>query len=209
MVSPADVALIEGWRRGGVSADVVVGALQETARRFVETHPPSEPMPSTLAYFQPAIDQLVAHRREMLLDPESASAPLGNEPQSESLESTSPTDSVADPLQRVKDVVVAAGRLQTEESIKEILRSCWRDLNDVEGAEDPWTLTAELNERVVNALVEATPPAERERLFAEAEKDISSNPSISERAKRDRTQTAFWRLVRDHYDVPDLREALR
>jgi hypothetical protein len=200
MVSPKDVALIESWRTEGVSAAVVVRAIHEGAKRFVETHPPCDPMPATLAYYAPQVKDLTARRRRMLIrepaveDNSAASEPAAPEQAG---------------LDRVRSAIVEAGERQDSEEVREVLRVSYRALNGpIPPDLDSWTLTAQVDEQMVEGLEQVMALEDRDRLQEDAERSVPEGGLMSPRARADRVRVQFERQLRDHFSVPDLIEML-
>lgn len=197
MVSPKDVALIESWRTQGLPASVVVRAIQEGAQRFVETHPPCDPMPSSLSYYAPQVDQLRARRGEMLLSDPVTVATEG------------PEGSDDDVLEKVKAAIAQAGECQQREEVREVLRSTYRALGNSNTLElDSWTLTAQVDQKMVEGLEQLMAPEDRDRLREQAERSVPESGLMSPRARADRVRVHFERHLRDHFSVPDLVETL-
>jgi len=199
MVSPKDVALIESWRNKGIPAAVVVRAIHEGAKRFVQTHPPCDPMPATLSYYASQVDQLMARRRRMLIRDSSVEAT--------SAEETAEVEQ--EELNRVRSAIVEAGERQDREEVREVLRISYRALKGPIPPEmDSWTLTAQVDEQMVEGLEHVMAPEDRDRLQEDAERSVPEGGLMSPSARADRVRVQFERQLREHFSVPDLTEML-
>ena len=68
MLSPRDVMLVESWRQREIPTRVILGALEDGARRFWEGRPHGTPLPASLAYFAPHIDDATRQRIADLIE---------------------------------------------------------------------------------------------------------------------------------------------
>ncbi|MCB9787587.1 MAG: hypothetical protein H6744_12975 [Deltaproteobacteria bacterium] len=200
MLSPRDVGLVDGWRTSGVPHRVVVGALDEAAKRFRARRPPGVPLPSSLAYFQSQIEEAIALWRERTLaweHPGEAAPAGGSEPVA------------VDLRQRALAAVEAAGKGAESEGVREALRKAWRALARPDGETEIWSLTAEVDRQMVDDAWAALDGASREALDAEVEAVVSApGGPMSEAARDELRQRERARRVRAVAGLPDLVEVL-
>ena len=205
MLSPRDVALIDGWRKRGVPDRLVVRAMTDGARRFKRTHPPGAPLPGTLAYFANQIEQQLSVQRERTLGYDDAPATLAADGAAEGVEPQPPDDAAA----RVLEAIVDAGRVQTEDAPRDVLRATWRAVK-TRAEHDVWSCVREVDAAMVAGLLDVMDAAEREGLEDAARAEVAAGRRLGPEARGRREQAALERRVRERFEVPDLVEvALR
>jgi hypothetical protein len=202
MLSPRDVALVDGWRQQGLPVRVVLRVLEEGMMRFRETHPRGASLPSTLAYFDQQMLDAASVRRSKLLDfsvkeTQGASAESDQEHQ----------ENVA----RLLDRIVAWGRsLEAgQEAAKVVLRDVWQRLKRSSKNGDLWGLVAELDVVLIDGLLNTCDPETKRALVDAAEEDVTREGSrLGPQARADRMRVALEGRVRRHFEVEDLMEVL-
>lgn len=196
MLSPRDVGLVDRWREAGIPARVVLAAVEEGARRFRDTHPRGVPMPSTLAYFANHVESVIASRRELLLGHRAAAdegardAPLSREPLLEAIEK--------------------AGRAQTTDGARDVLRDAWRTVRAAPPEGDVWALTADVDRSIVDGLLACLPEDAADELqrSVEAAVEAAGGDAMSPRGRADARRHELERRLRERFEVTDLVEVL-
>ncbi len=206
LLSPRDVALVDGWRTRGVPVKVVLQALDEGMARFRQGHPDGAPVPGTLAYFAGHVEEAVRSRRERLLGLMEAGGDAG-------VAASAAGDSGGG-LAAAIEALVEAGRRQEREAAREVLRGAWRRLKQASGGEgdaaDVWSLTAAVDRAIVDGLWSSLTGEERAALEAAAEASVaaSGGATMSVVARRDRLRFELDAAVRRRFGVPELVEVL-
>jgi hypothetical protein len=205
MLSPRDVALVDGWRERGLPLRVVLSALQESAKRFVERRRGDESFPNTLAYFENAIEQAALGWRErsQSWSPQSADGALGT------VQKASQQSRIVESL--LENIIT--GRDATSEAfVQDILMHAWETLSEARKCDDidVWALTAEVDADMVRKLESALSSNEQDALRRQAKTVMEAAwRNLSERARLEQQQREVERLIRDRYNLPDLVEVLR
>lgn len=200
ILSPRDVALVDGWRTRGVPVRVVVAALDDAVTQFLGRRPPGVTVPSTLTYFENQINQAAATWRERTLAWEApAQAPAG----------TAGTAPVVDLRGRVLAAVEAAGKGAAGDDAREVLRGAWRTVSRAGEGAEIWSLTAEVDRQMVEAGWAAMDDAAREAVEVEVEAVLAApGGPMSEAAQSELRQRERAARVRARLGLPDLVEVL-
>ncbi|MEZ4265071.1 MAG: hypothetical protein R3F39_01745 [Myxococcota bacterium] len=201
MLSPRDVGLVDGWRSRGVPSRVVVAALDEAVTRFRGRRPPGVPLPSSLAYFEAQIEEAASLWRERTLSWEAPAqvAPLAQgEPAA-----------VEDLRARVLAAVEAAGKSAEDPGTRDVLREAWRALSRAPADAEIWSLTAEVDQRMVDSAWAMLDEDAQAAIDAEAEARVAApGGPMSESAQTEQRQRERARMVRERSALPDLVEVL-
>jgi hypothetical protein len=195
LLSPRDVALCDGWRARGVPARVVVAGLEEGARAYFAGGPSGRRLPASLGYFEDRIEDAARGWAERV---GSVGGPCAEEPGS----------AIA---ARVRTVIEAQGRAQTEGTVREALREVWREAGRFDAATDPWAALRDLDQRLVDRVLAGLGPAEREELVrvAEARVALAGGAKLSPAARAERCRWELGRALREHFGLSELAEVLR
>lgn len=202
MLSPRDVALVDGWREQGLPVRIALRVIEEGMIRFRQTHPRGASLPSTLAYFEQQMAEAASLRRSKLLD----FAPgAGADPCVDASEDREQL------VARLLDRITTWGRAMDDahEEARAVLRTVWQGLKRAPADADLWALVAELDEALVDGLFAACDPERQARLTAEAEAEVAADGArLGAQARADRLRVALEGRVRGHFDVEDLMEVL-
>lgn len=201
LLSPRDVALLDGWRERGVPLRLVLAVIEEGVEQFRARNPPGTPLPTTLAYFESMVEREAALRVERLGS--SGAAEGGAEVSGTAL------------AQAVLDAIEADGRRLEEGRARSLMRQAWRTLKDAQergaGSSEVWGLTGQVAEHIVNGLADALPRAERDALEAEARESLADDgvhTRLSQQAREDRVRHLVAAKLRERFGVRDLTEVL-
>lgn len=197
MVSSRDVALADRWRARLVPLRVVLRVIEEGMARYAENHPADAPLPSTLQYFEAAVDRAMIARRERMLDDAQGAAPVPARPR-------------AEVLGRVLEAIADAGRAQQDEGAREALRRAWRELKQASAGEDIWALTSRADAAIVDDLLASLSRGDRDALEREvgAAVEAAGGDGMSERGRQDSLRLELERRLRGRFGVRDLVEIL-
>ena len=203
MLSPRDLGIVERWRTGGVPVRIVLRALEEGVKAFIDRNTPGMPLPSSLAYFENHVDKATVLWRERTMSWGVSAKPGAPG-------ASAPGRSVL--LEATMEAVTDAGKESDEDAIKVVLRDTYRAIRQSadHGDEEPWTLIAALDTAMVEA-VKATLDTDRlELLRAEALEQTSSRgaSSMSQEAREVRQRAALTKVLRARFGLPDLVEVL-
>ncbi len=196
MLSPTDVLMVDGWREAGVPARVVVDAVTRGIQRFRKTHPPSDPVPSTLAYFQLLVDASVVRWRErtMTWSPHEAGATAAGTTEGHET--------------RLTMAVRAAHEASEDDRARELLDEVLQEA--LTSDEDPWALAERLDRHLVErarALLNAGELAAAKDAAAHAVA-AQGGARMSPAARGEREADALDRRLREHLGLPGLMEVL-
>ena len=203
MLSPKDVALVERWRSSGIPVHLVLRALEEAVTEYVNRHPASSALPSTLAYFERRIDDAATLWRGRMLDWEQAE---------EAVEGSSKDATMKDQFAVLLLAIETSGQRCAHEGIRDALRRAWRALNEAQdaGQQSPWELAGILDEHLIQWVLEGVEVSVREDLEQQAEAHVvSRGATMSAEARRNRLNYQLARLVRERWGLPELVEVMR
>ena len=191
MLSPQDVALVDRWREAGLPLRTVLRVIETSVERFTHSHPRGEPLPSTIRYFEGAMERAMVARRDLMLDGERDCA----------VKTDLREDHVAAILTRIAD----EGGAQQHEGAREVMRDAWRVLKAAESTEDLWALTSRVDDVIVDGLIALLSDDERNQLLDASEiGDARMGALAREHAQR----MCLERAVRSKFGVSDLVEML-
>jgi hypothetical protein len=203
MLSPRDLDIVERWRGAGVPVRIVLRALEDGVKAFVDRNTPGMPLPSSLAYFENQVDKVAILWRERTMSwgvSTKPGAPGGSSPARSLL------------LEAAMEAVTDAGQESDDAAIKVVLRDTWRSLRQSadRGDEEPWALIAALDAAMVEAVEATLEISTLDVLRAEA---LDSAPRrggarMSPEARGARQRATLTRLLRTRYGLPDLVEVL-
>jgi len=199
MLSARDVALVERWRTDGVPLRIVLRALEEGVRNFVDRNVSGTPLPSALAYYESQVDKTALLWRERTMSWSTGSAEVAPEAAAERRVSL---------IDGALAAISEAGQRIEAPAIKAVLRDVWRSLRQSadQSGEEPWALIARLDgdmvERVEATLEQETRAALRAR--AEAHVDARAGGAMSPGAREARVGQVMAAEVREHVGLPDL-----
>ena len=200
MLSPRDVMLVESWRQREIPTRVILGALEDGARRFWDGRPHGTPLPASLAYFAPHIDDATRQRQQLLV--EGGSSPRGQTSQPQTTRQAARDALLA--------CVEASGRRQEVESARQVLRKAWRRLAQASSDEAWWELVMDVDGELVQSL-EATLDEDQRLVLEDAiEQAIqrAGGAAMGDEGRRDVGEAERERWVRDHFQIRDLMEVL-
>lgn len=203
MLSPKDVALVERWRNSGIPVHVVLRALEEAVTEYVNRHPASSTLPSTLAYFERRIDDAATLWRGRMLDWEQVD---------EAVAGPSKEATLKDQFAVLIVAIETSGQRCAHEGIRGALRRAWKALNKAQAAEQqsPWELAGILDEQLIQWVLEVVEVSIREDLEQQAEeRAIGRGTTMSAEARRDRLNYQLALLVRERWGLPELVEVMR
>jgi len=188
MLSPKEVALVDRWFQAGVPARVVIRTLQDGfARRTQRRQAP----PSTLTYFESQIDAAIDewHRKH-------TSGPVT---------APSEVDSAGAQLGAAFEVVIEAA---VSPEVRSLLERVQAELGAVAEDVDVYSLTTDLDERIVAGLSELLSDEERSNMTQAACEVARSAGNMSARARARLEAAEFARTVLAHFHVSQLSESL-
>mgnify|MGYP004390752425 CR=1 FL=1 len=188
MLSPKEVALVDRWFQAGVPARVVIRTLQDGfARRTQRRQAP----PSTLTYFESQIDAAIDdwHRKHTAAP---VSAPLEEGSPSAQLDAA------------FGAVIAAAASIE----VKEFLERVQTEVGSVSEDVDVYSLTTDLDERIVAGLSELLGEEERLKMTQAASAVAMSAGNMSARARARIEAAEFAQAIRTHFQISELSESL-
>lgn len=193
MLSAADWGLAERWAQAGIPLRVVCRAILRAVEGFRAEHGPSRPLPATLAYFAPAVqdEAALAVRKELAAE-------------------EARDDGALDVVARVLEDVEAAGRAAADEGIRGAYRELWREVAGLRGRLSRGqgaSVVAELvgmQERLCDRVWAGLPDGERQAIEAEVERLLAPERAalgphgVQERRRAlwERALAARFQLVR-------------
>ncbi len=188
MLSPKEVALVDQWFHAGVPARIVIRTLQEGfARRTQRRQAP----PSTLSYFESQIDSAIEDwSRKHTAAPVSTSLDQG---------------SVETQLIAAFDVLIAASVSAEVTGLLEQLRG---EFDPSPTDVDVYSLTTDLDERIVAGLSGMLSDEERSKMTQTAREVAMSAREMSARARAGLEEAELARAIRAHFQLPPLSECL-
>ena len=203
MLSPRDLSIVERWYGQGIPLRIVLRALEDGVKVFIDKNLSGTPLPSSLAYFENQVDKAAVLWRERTMS-WGLSGSGDNEgslgPDREAL------------LQAAMEAVAEAGEESGDEAIKEIVRATWRSLRQArdQGDIEPCALIEALDSAMVEN-AEKTIDDEammvlQEQVEESMVKRATGNMSAEAWAKRARL--VLIEEVRSHCGLPDLVEVL-
>ncbi|MDP6946299.1 MAG: hypothetical protein QF464_19275 [Myxococcota bacterium] len=199
MLSPRDVALVERWRAGGVPVRIVLRALEDGFRAFVDRNSAGAPLPTALAYFENQVDKAALLWRERTMSWSPATAEVSPDAQANRRTAL---------LERAMAAVTEAGQLVEEDTIKAVLRDVWRRLRQSVDRDDeePWALIARLDRDMVGGVEAVLDSQTRATLRANAEAHVSlhGGTSMSATARATRIEETLITAIRERVGLPDL-----
>jgi hypothetical protein len=203
MLSPRDLDIVERWRGAGVPVRIVLRALEDGVKSFVDRNTPGMPLPSSLAYFENQVDKAALLWRERTMS-WGVSAKAGGAGGS--------TPARSDLLEAAMDAVSDTGQDSGEDTIKVVLRDTYRAIRQSadHGDDEPWALIATLDAAMVEAVEATLDIATLDMLRTEATASVSrrGGASMSPEARGARQRAALTTLLRARYGLPDLVEVL-
>ena len=203
LLSPRDLALVRRWHREGVPLRIVLRALEEGVSAFIDRNAAGMPLPSSLAYFESAVDKAALLWRERTMSWAGTQAEGGLTPKG-------PDRSML--LEAAMEAVRSAGEASESAAIKDVLRETWRSIRQAadQGEEEPWALIARLDSAMVEAAEETidsdTLTQWRNDVKGSGTRRGSAHMSSDARAQRERM--ALIAKVREGLALPDLVEVL-
>ena len=203
MLSPRDLDIVERWRGAGVPVRIVLRALEDGVKSFIDRNTPGMPLPSSLAYFENQVDKASLLWRERTMS-------WGVNAKAGAQGASSPGRSAL--LGATMEAVSDAGQESEEDAIKVVLRDTYRAIRQSadQGDEEPWALIATLDAAMVEAVEAALEITTLDLLRAEATESVSrrGGASMSQEARDARQRAALTALLRTRYGLPDLVEVL-
>lgn len=202
MLSPRDLDIVERWRVAGIPVRIVLRALEDGVKSFIDRNTPGMPLPSSLAYFENQVDKAALLWRERTMSWGVSEKP--------GAANAAPGRSVL--LDATMEAVSDAGQESDDDAIKVVLRDTYRAIRQSadHGDEEPWALIATLDSAMVEAVEVILDPAMLDTLRAEALEKVSKRggASMSPEARDARHRAALTTLLRTRYGLPDLVEVL-
>ena len=202
MLSPRDLSIVTRWRSEGIPLRIVLRALEEGVRAFIDRNASGMPLPSSLAYFESQVDKAALLWRERTMAWGAPTASLVGQGSSSERGAL---------LSAVMDAVAEAGDACTDDAIKAVLRETWRTLRQSRDQDDkePWALIEALDRVMVESAEKTIDDEAMVMLRDQVEEAMAlRSGAMSAEARALKARLALVKRVRSRCGLPDLVEVL-